>query len=165
MLRRKFTALGLCLLLGLSLFPYAAMGADTPHFSLSANNEAPAVGQDIRVTVQGEQLTDLYGYELRMSYDAEHLRFKSASSHWTGLTVPAMDKDGEIVFAHTKLGKTAGENGKAAIATLSFESIAAGETAVVLTRVKLVDSQVEAVTLTPDVELKLDIASAENAVT
>ncbi|MGO4543669.1 S-layer homology domain-containing protein [Paenibacillus sp. 2TAB23] len=137
------------LLIGIILHPAMAFGDALPSFSLAISQPKAGIGQDVRITVEGIQLTDLYGYELRLRYDTSKLRFKSASAHDTGLSVPAAAKDGEIVFAHTKLGKSPGDNGNASLATLAFETIAHGSAAVSLEKIKLVDSKAAAVTITP----------------
>ncbi|OBZ16124.1 S-layer homology domain-containing protein [Bacillus sp. FJAT-26390] len=158
-MRRKLTSVLLGIILAVVSIPTIAMGDNAPSFSLSLPTTAVSTNQDVRVTVKGEQLVDLYGYELRLQYDNTRLRFKSAAAHWTGLSVPASDKDGVITFAHTKLGKASGESGTAQIATLSFETIAAGPATFKLERVKLVDSKVAAATLTPNVQAKINISS------
>ncbi|WP_139996092.1 S-layer homology domain-containing protein [Paenibacillus paridis] len=157
-MNRKLALIILAIALVLTTLPATALGANAPSFSLSLTNALPSLNQDVRITINGKQLTDLYGYELQVQYDTTRLRFKSAAAHWTGLTVPASDQNGFITFAHTKLGKSAGENGAASIATLSFEAISAGPAIVKLTRVKLVDSKVEAVTLTPNLQAKINVS-------
>ncbi|CAM4486937.1 hypothetical protein FHS16_004881 [Paenibacillus endophyticus] len=137
------------LLIGILLRPAMAFGEALPSFSLAISQPTAVVSQDVRITVEGIQLVDLYGYELRLRYDTSKLRFKSASAHETGLSVPTAAKDGEIVFAHTKLGKSPGDNGNASLATLAFETIAPGSAAVSLERIKLVDSKAAAVTISP----------------
>src|SRR4029453_10322394 len=137
-MRRKLASFLLCIVLALISVPSIALGTNGPSFSISLSNAASSINQDVRVTVKGEQLVDLYGYELRLHYDTTRLRFKSAAAHWTGLSVPASDTDGTLTFAHTKLGKASGENGSVSIATFSFETVAAGPAIVKLERVKLV---------------------------
>lgn len=158
-LKTKPFFISLSLLLFLSLLPYAAFAAETPSFALIVADQELKVGQDTRITVEGQQLKDVYGYEIRVVYDTQKLRFKNASALWKGFSVPAIVKDGEIIFAHTKVGNVSGESGKVNMATLSFESIAEGETSVQLSYVKLVDSKGTASTPKADVKTVLKFAN------
>lgn len=156
-MKHKLVLIVFAIVLVLATLPASAIGAYSPTFSMTINNVMTSLKQDIRVTIKGDQLTDLFGYELRVQYDTTRLRFKSAAAHWTGLTVPASTKNGLITFAHTKLGKSSGVNGAASLATLSFETIAAGPAIIKLERIKLVDSKVEALTVTPNVTAKINV--------
>lgn len=156
--------IGLSLLLFLSFLPHYAFAATSPTFSLVAPGDESKVGQDIRITVKGEQLKDVYGYEIRVTYDTKKLKFKNASALWKGFSVPAILKDGEITFAHSKIGNVSGESGTVDVATLSFESIAEGDAKIELTRVKLVDSKGGASTLEPGVKTVLKLAKNNKSV-
>lgn len=155
--RLKIKLILLSLLVGLALFPTITWGQESPSFTLALSAPAPSVKQDVRITVKGNQLQDVYGYEIRLQYDSSRLRFKSASANWTGLSVPATDENGIVTFAHTKLGDSLGEKGTANIVTFAFEAIAEGTAIVKLERVKLVDSKVAAITLSPDTQTKINI--------
>lgn len=158
-MKRRWIQLGIILLLSVSLFPSTAIGANTASFSLSWNHSDAAIGQEIVVTVKGEQIRDLYGYEIRLTYDTRLLRFKDAAALWSGFAVPATDKDGEIVFAHTKIGKSKGELGSVEIAKFKFEAIGAGDAAITLKQVKTVDSNIQMVETTPQIKASLPISS------
>lgn len=139
----------------------SAWASDGPVFTLEVSRQAPGKGQELQVTVVGEQLKDLYGFELQISYDTGRLRFKSASPGWKGLSVPAMVKDGVVTFAHTKIGAVPGVTGNANLATLTFEALAEGETSLKLERLKLVDSQVASTVVTPGTQSTLAIGPEE----
>ncbi|RED59177.1 S-layer homology domain-containing protein [Cohnella lupini] len=150
----------LIVLLGLSLFPITALGASTPSFTIVVNKSTAGVGEEVSVTVRGDQIQDLYGYEIHLTYDPKHVRFKSASALWPGFSVPDSDDDGEVVFAHTKLGQTKGENGSLDIAKFSFIAKDSGDAAITLTRVKLVDSKIQSVVETSPSKAALQITPA-----
>src|SRR5690606_2600165 len=90
----------------------------------------------------GNNLTDMYGYEINLTFDTSRLRYVKADSSLPGFSVPMAPKDGKLVFAHTKIGKVAGENGKAVLAAITFEGIGTSKepTVIGLTRVELVKS-------------------------
>ncbi|WP_260405396.1 S-layer homology domain-containing protein [Paenibacillus sp. 598K] len=155
-MKRKVLLLCLSLMLSLSLLPFTAFAQDAS-FSLSVNNDSPAVGQNIQVTVTGDQLTDMYGYEINLTFDSNRLRYVKASSPLPGFSVPMAPKDGKLVFAHTKVGKVAGEDGKAVLATITFEAIGTSHkpTVVGLSKVELVKSDLTSTIHAPLVELEV----------
>jgi hypothetical protein len=157
-MKRKWIMVGLVLLLVLSLMPFSAYGETVPSIGLSLKGEDPSVDEEWKVTVQGEQLDDLFGFEIRLKYDASKVKFTKAAALWAGMSVPAKDQDGSVMFAHTKLGSTAkGENGSSVLAEFTFTGLVEGETEIEVERVKLVNSKAEAVTLTSGDSLVLNI--------
>ncbi|OMF37483.1 hypothetical protein BK133_05345 [Paenibacillus sp. FSL H8-0548] len=160
-MKRSWLHFSLVIILAVSLFPSMVMGAEVPSFSISSASSTVGVGRDIQVIVKGAQIQDLYGYEIRLSYDTERLRFKGAAASWSGFSVPNSGKDGEVIFAHTKLGTLKGESGSIDLATFTFEARSKGDTEITLTRIKLVDSQVKSVVVTPQNKAALHIT--ENA--
>lgn len=159
-MKGKMILIVLSVLLTFASLPLTVLGNSGASFSIIQSSEKSAVGQDIRVTVVGNQIKDLYGYELVLTYDAERLRFKSAAAHWTGMSVPAIVRDGEITFAHTKLGKTAGENGTVQIATFAFEALKPGDASIGLKHAKLVNSQVSAESFSSTIKSSIRISAA-----
>ncbi len=77
------------------------MAAESPSYSLSLTSNQTQVGSQVRVVVKGTHVTDLFGYEIRLSYDTTHLRFIKGTSPMNGFSVPAIAKEGQVVFAHT----------------------------------------------------------------
>lgn len=164
-MKSRLMFIGLSLLLFLSFLPQYIFAATNPAFSLVASSDNIKIGQEILLTVKGDQLKDVYGYEIRVTYDMEKLKFKNATTPWKGFSVPAILKQNEITFAHSKIGNVSGESGTIELATLSFESIAEGEAMIELTRVKIVDSNGAAAQKEPDVTAVLKITPNSKAVT
>lgn len=156
-MKMKYVQIMLCCILCLALLPQTVLAEDSPVFSITVDKVGIGLDQDIQVTVTGEHLEDSFGYELRLTYDNKRLLFKSASSNWKGFSVPAMEKEGEIVFAHTLMGNTPGVYGKADIASFLFKTIAEGEAELKLTMVELVDSKVNAKEYKPNIEVIVPI--------
>lgn len=134
----------LTLLLCFSLFPAAAGAASSPEFTMSLAKEKQLVGQMITVTVDGAGLTDMYAYELTFNYDSKRLKLLGAKSDIKGFSIKPIIENNKIVFAHTKTGAIAGENGKLTLCTLTFEALAEGKASIELTAAKLVDSKLKA---------------------
>ena len=167
MMKWKALLTVLCFSLCISLVPNAAAAAsDTPKPKLSIKLETKAVtiGQEISIIVKGEQLKDLYGYELKLKYNETKLKFKSAAAKWNGMAITPDTKNGTVTFAHTKVGASAkGENGTADMAAFIFESKATGVAAIEIVEAKLVDTQVKAVQLKNAAKFLVQVASASTA--
>lgn len=132
---------------------------DKTAYSLSSSINHSKVGDEVVVAIEGHGAKDVYGYEVRLSYDPQVLRFRQASTAWEGFTVPPIVENGIITFAHTKVGNSKGESGDVRFASLQFEAIRQSDAAIGLTRVKLVDSEGGSTTSEPGLMLKLNISN------
>lgn len=148
----------LSMLLLFAMLPTMALAEDKPAFSLSSPISPVNVGDEIVVMVEGHDVKDAYGYELRLSYDPQVLTFQQASTTWDGFTVPSIVDKGNLTFAHTKVGNHKGESGQVSFASLRFEAISQGETGIQLTRVKLVESGGGSITAEPGLVLAVSIS-------
>jgi len=149
----------LSVLLLFTMIPIMAHAEDKSSFTLSSSVSNAIVGDEVVVSVEGDSTKNVFGYELRLSYDPNILKFSQASTTWDGFTVPPIVEDGIIIFAHTKVGDTLGENGKMHFASLKFKAIGQGEALVQLTRVKLVDRDGSSITSEPALISKLSIST------
>jgi len=95
---------------------------------------------EYHVVAQGENLQDVYAYELQLQFDPLRLQLQQAKAEPSGFTVQPMINGDQLVFAHTKLGSAAGISGDAKLADLTFKRIRGGDAVVALTDVKLVNS-------------------------
>jgi hypothetical protein len=164
MLKKRGLLFVLCLLLCISFIPVQAMAAESASYSLSVTSNQTQVGSQVRVVVKGSQVTDLYGYEIRLSYDTKHLRFIKGTSPMNGFSVPAIVKEGQVVFAHTKVGKLPGDSGDVELASFTFENLSEGQAEVKLIQVKEVTSAMQAATITSDSKLAMDITPKQEMV-
>ncbi|MCM3633856.1 S-layer homology domain-containing protein [Paenibacillus camelliae] len=149
----------LSMLLLFAMMPIMAYAEDKPSFILTTSINEANVGDEVIFTVEGHSAKNVYGYELRLSYDPKMLEFRKASTAWEGFTVPPIVEDGSIIFAHSKVGNAVGENGDMHLATLRFEAIGKGDASVQLTRVKLVDNDGSSITSEPALISKLSIST------
>jgi len=156
---RKLLLIQLTLSLAFLLFPLHLLAAENPSFTLSISNSKPEVGKDkeIKVTVTGNKLQDLYAYEVNFVYDPSQLRLKEAKSGLTGFSVPVIVKENKIQYASTKIGNVAGESGDVILCTLTFEPIGKGEASIQLTDVKLVNSKLDTNKFNAGKQIKADI--------
>lgn len=164
-LKRHLIVACIGLLLVLSIQPFAALAKAAPSVALGVQSKTIAVGEEIEVTVQGKELEDLYGYEIRLKYDDKLVSFKRASALWPGMSVPVQDEKGAVMFAHTKLGSTTkGENGAVKLAVFTFVGKAEGKASIEIERVKLVDSKVNAVTLSSGAGVTVSIDASQETI-
>ncbi|NQX67243.1 S-layer homology domain-containing protein [Paenibacillus alba] len=119
-----------------------AVGAGIPSFKVNLNVSQITVGDNVVVTIQGNNMTDLYGYEAVLTYDADRLDFKPDQSNGTfeGFKI-AQDSGNQVTFAYSKMHDKAGENGDLAICTLTFKAMKSGQANVILDQMTTVTSQ------------------------
>ncbi|MFS0722977.1 S-layer homology domain-containing protein [Paenibacillus sp. 1P07SE] len=146
-----------------AMLPALANAEDKPVFSLSSSINEAVIGNEVTITVEGQNVSDAYGFEVRLSYDPTVLTFLQATTTWSGFTVPAIVESGSLTFAHTKVGRTKGENGHVRFASVRFQVIGQGDADIRLTRVKLVDSETGSTTAEPDFLLKVSTPVKEEA--
>lgn len=158
-MKARLLPLLLSLILLLPLLPSTGFAQEKPVFSINGSDTDAKTGEVREVTIEGSGLEDVYGFELRVAYDPAKLRFLSATTSWSGMTVPPLDRAGEIVFAHTLIGRVPGRNGDAQLASLRFEPLVSGDTSISLMRVKLVNSKVVSLIAEPGLELRLTVTA------
>ncbi|MDQ0914635.1 S-layer homology domain-containing protein [Paenibacillus sp. V4I5] len=164
-MKHKLLYIHLTFLLCMFLVPMSTWAADTFSYKLTISNDKPEVGKDkeITVTVKGDNLQDVYAYEVNFIYDTSQLRFKEAKSAITGFSIPAIVKNNQIQFASTKIGNVAGESGQVTLCTLTFEPFGKGEASVKLTDVKLVNSKMVSAKQNAGTQIAMEIRNDNRA--
>lgn len=146
---KRFMSVGLIVLLLAMAVPSFAFAAESPVFTLTQEKS----DNNIKIVVNADKLKDMYAFEVKLSFDTKKLRFKSASSGITGYSISPIVEGNQIVYATTKIGKKQGDNGKSMLSSFLFEVLGKGEAEVKLTDVKLVNSELQSVTLKPNVKI------------
>lgn len=111
--------------------------------------------KDVKLSIIGHGLTDMYAYDFELSYDQKILSFSKAETSITGLSVNPILSANTIRIAHTKIGESSGEKGDVELSAITFKRIGAGTTSIKLSSMKLVDSKLDMVTLAPKVTAKV----------
>jgi hypothetical protein len=119
--------------------------------SLSAKESANA---QFTITLSGDNMKDLYAYEVKFKFDPEQLEIVKAESGFKGFSVSPIVKDNEITFAHTKIGNVKGEAGNIDISTITFKAKKPGTAKVNWTSMKIIDRDLkdQAFTMTESVD-------------
>lgn len=125
----------------LALAPAAlAAGGSIGTVSVTAPTTADE-GDTITVSIPVDASTDLFAYDLVVTYDAALLDFDDASA-----TFPAGGHDsvtentGTVEFTHTRLGTSPGLAGAQTLVTFTFTVLGGGTTAIELATATFVDS-------------------------
>lgn len=155
----RLLSLLISIILIVTLFPSLALAEEKPTFSISSSGTDVEVGSLIEVSIEGLNLKDVYGFELRLDYDSNKLVIQNSATSSEGFSIPLIVQDEQIIFAHTKVGNVEGENGSLEMATMQFQTIEKGETSIQLMQVKLVDSKVVSTVVEPKVALNISITS------
>ena len=132
-------------------------------FGLSQSKDTVSPGEELVITLNGQNLKDLYAYEAVLSYDPDIVELIKAESKLDGFFITPKNENGELTIAFTKIGKTAGEKGNVALCTVAFKGKAQGNANVKLVSVKALDSNLKATVYDNNVKTKTfnDLAGFE----
>lgn len=146
MLKRKLILTTLFYNLCLTLAATApAFASDDTKFELTAP-VTEADNGEFTVTLKGQNIQNLYAYEVKLLFDPNNVEVVKATTAINGFSVPPYVKNNEITFAHTKVGKVKGEKGNIDIGTITFKTKKAGTTTMNWTNIKIVDSNLDSKT-------------------
>ncbi|MDQ6422157.1 S-layer homology domain-containing protein [Paenibacillus sp. LHD-117] len=102
------------------------------------------------ITLQGDQIKDMYAYEAKFQFDPAQLEVVKAETTIKGFSVQPVVKDNVVTIAHTKVGKVGGEKGSLDITTVTFKAKKAGSSQVKWTSMRLIDSNMKDQAFTPN---------------
>ncbi|MFD0678358.1 MULTISPECIES: S-layer homology domain-containing protein [unclassified Paenibacillus] len=138
-----FTCFVMFMLLSLSIGPEVSRAEVNSAYSLAVSTSVSRVNEEMTVTLKGENLADLYGYEAVIEYDNSKLSFKEAKSSisGSGFSITPLASGNKITFAYTKMGKIAGISGNADLATITFIPFSSGSAELKLINLIAVSSE------------------------
>lgn len=114
-------------------------------FTLTQSPESVSAGQTIEVIVNGNNLKDLYAYEIVLTFDPAIVELNKAESKLEGFFIPPKAENNKITVAFTKIGKKSGENGSIPLCTIAFKGKSVGNAAIKVESVKALDTKLAAV--------------------
>ncbi|OMF19241.1 hypothetical protein BK133_30120 [Paenibacillus sp. FSL H8-0548] len=161
-MRRKSYLLSLILLMCfVCVAPLVTYADAAPSFTLNVTNNQVALGNELQITVTGNDLKDVYGYEFILNFDQTLLEYKGVQGGISGgFSIKPMVEGNQLRFASTKLHKVAGDSGALNLATLTFKTIQEGTAALELKSVQTVDSQMTGHLYQPDTKVSASITSS-----
>ncbi|RLK47983.1 cohesin domain-containing protein [Microbacterium telephonicum] len=150
----------------LALAPAAvAAGGSIGAVTVSAPATADE-GDTVTVTIPVDASTDLYAYDLVVTFDPALLDFDDASA-----TFPAGGHDtvtetaGSVQLTHTRLGSSPGLTGAQTLATFTFTALGGGSAAIQLAGATFVDSTGGTIALPAPVTATVAVTAAPTAPT
>ncbi|WP_372632552.1 S-layer homology domain-containing protein [Cohnella sp.] len=164
--RKKMTvalALLICLML---LTPAGASAESMPKVELTADSGSAgtkiAAGGRVNVRIEVKSVDDLFGVELKLEYDSSKLRLASNGDIVPGGGFHAWVKDidngaGQATLAMTRQTLPPAHSESLTIATASFTAMTAGQAAIALSDVKLVNSVPRRITAGTGEDLRIVI--------
>lgn len=114
-------------------------------FTLTQSPERVSTDQNIEVIINGNNLNDLYAYEVVLTFDPAIVELDKAESKLDGFFIPPKVENNKITLAFTKTGKKAGENGSIPLCTIAFKGKSEGDAAIKIASVKALDTKLAAV--------------------
>lgn len=121
--------------------PAITLANSSALFTGNVNDTRVRVGDQITYTIHGDQITDLYGYEVTVEYDASRLKYVRSETRQGGYAAPPVVSGNTVVLAYTKVGAVQGDSGKVTLGTITFSALETGDTAITLERVRFVSSE------------------------
>lgn len=136
-----------------------AVSAATTAFQLAADKTEVRPGDTFTISLSGSNLQDLYAYEAVLDYDPQAVEWTDSQAELQGFPVAPIRNGGSLTLAFTKSGDEPGEDGSAALHTLTFKALAAGRTTIQLASVRTIDSQLASFDAYTGNAVVLDIAA------
>ncbi|MCT9819041.1 cohesin domain-containing protein [Microbacterium sp. W1N] len=125
----------------LALAPAAvAAGGSIGTVTVTAPSTADE-GDTVTVTIPVDASTDLFAYDLVVTFDPALLDFDDASATFpSGGYDTVTESTGSVLLAHTRLGSSPGLVGAQTLATFTFTALGGGSAAIQLASATFVDS-------------------------
>lgn len=132
---------GLAFALAWSVAANVPVSAASTAFQLAADQAEVRQGDTVTISLTGTDLQDLYAYEAVFGYDPQAMEWTGSQPGLAGFPIAPIRDGGSLTVAFTKSGDEPGEDGSAALHTLTFKALAAGRTSIRLESVRTIDSQ------------------------
>jgi len=136
-----------------SCLPIIAHAEAKTSFTLIKSTDQAAAGQRIELTLQGNNMKDVYAYEATVSFNPTVVEFEKAEPQLEGFFLKKVEGN-KIILAFTKVGDKPGEQGTGELCKIVFKGKTQGSSQVKLEQVK---------TVTPDLKSKTYSKLSEEA--
>lgn len=126
------------------LLPGQAVLGATTSFKFDQEKVVAKTNEPFSVNLKGEAITDLYGFEVALSYDASQIEIvgKPSVKFTEGFSAgPTRASDSKVYFGFTKIGKKPGDKGNINLGEFKFKAKKPGTHTIKLESIKVVDSK------------------------
>jgi LysM repeat protein len=157
--------LALVLIMLLALLPLSPALAEATIVLVDPPSQSVDVGQTVTVDIKVDTVTNLYGVDLRMTFDAAKLEAQDANPTMTGVQIAQGNflDPGQGFMAENSVNNTTGEvryvfalmapapaaSGTGVLARITFLAKAEGTAVVAFTAITLSDNQAQPIATTP----------------
>ncbi|MDG0792387.1 cohesin domain-containing protein [Cohnella ginsengisoli] len=151
-MRIKFTIAMLigCLFMIGGPAAFGAAANESAAFEMTSGGDG-----SLAVVIAARGTSDVYAYELKLTFDERRLKLEKAEAPPNGFLVDPLVDGARIRVAYTLIGPKQGMKGDMKLATLRFKRLAPGPAELELNEVKLVDSSIESTLFKPALKTKL----------
>jgi hypothetical protein len=162
----KKHVLSIMILLFMLLLPSLAIHANGREtFSLSIQEDNISAGDYFLVTVKGKQVSDLYAYEVNLSFDTTRLQvpvagdtdYQNVNAVNDGFTVGPLLKGNKVQIANTQMGKSPGKTGDVTLAKVRMKAVSKGPAEISIDSVKVVNSQLVSNVVSGNNKVKVNV--------
>jgi len=119
----------------------AVYAAGTENFSIDAPSKVYE-GDTFTVVVNGTDLKNVYGYDIRISFNSDVLTLEKAETRNNGFSVGPIYKDNQVICAFTQIGKVDEMSGDLKLCTYTFKAKSTGNADITLNSVELVSKEI-----------------------
>lgn len=150
---------------GLFSISSSALAAAPTAFAIAAGDTAVSENETVTFTISGQNIPEMFAYEVQLTYDSGKLEYKSSAPALTGnLAVKASGDQVKIGFS--KQGSAAPSQGSFDLLTITFKAKStAGSAGVTLQSVKVLNNQLAATDYSVDKSAAVTISSSQSTPT
>lgn len=148
-MKRKLLLNSMICMLCSVLWLGTASAESVSDFSMKTSDKE-SVEELFTITLNGDEIKDMYAYEVKFQFDPAQLEVVKAETTIKGFSVQPVIKDNVVTIAHTKVGKVSGEKGNLDFTTVTFKAKKVGESDVKWTSMRLIDSSLKDQSFAPN---------------
>jgi len=100
-------------------------------------------GNTFTVVVNGTDLKNVYGYDVRISFNSDLLTLEKVETQSDGFSVGPVYRDNEVICAFTKIGDVDEMSGDLKLCTYTFTAKDTGKADITLNTVELINKKIE----------------------
>lgn len=125
-----------------SVFKFTVSASQPAKVTIISDKQSYSVNDVVKVTMKINNVSDLYGIELKLNYNKDYFTYKDGSANSAVVaTLGTKVNDGKISYVGTKVGNTPGANGDVSLATMQFVANKEGSAAFELESIAVSDSK------------------------
>ncbi|KAB8138115.1 hypothetical protein F9U64_06635 [Gracilibacillus oryzae] len=148
----------------LFILPFGSVSA-AASFDWKTDAEEVIIDEEFTVEINGQDLDDIYGYEILLEYDPQYFQFVEADSSLSDQMFHIEGENGnQQILLGTKIGEVSGDNGDLELIKIVFKALKETDgSEMTLKSIKVADSQAESEFYELNKELSLVVTEEKPA--